>query len=146
MFSYISFSLHWIFCFMDIVFRLMPADPTWTQISTATSTTSQAGYVPGMVYDEARHNTVLFGGGILPAETELDDTWIWDGISWIKKSPAMSPPGRALPAMAYDAAHQQVVMFGGFHGSQLLSDTWVWNGTNWTQKFPQRLLPLAILQ
>ena len=31
--------------------------------------------------------------------------------------------------MAYDAAHGQVVMFGGFTGGTVLNDTWIWDGT-----------------
>ena len=37
--------------------------------------------------------------------------------------------------MAYDAARQRVVLFGGFGGGHL-GDTWEWNGTNWTQLTP----------
>ena len=32
---------------------------------------------------------------------------------WALKSPAVSPTARTGHAMAYDAAHQQVVLFGG---------------------------------
>ena len=36
--------------------------------------------------------------------------------------------------MVYDAAHAQVVMFGGStDGLTRLGDTWLWNGTNWTE-------------
>jgi hypothetical protein len=38
--------------------------------------------------------------------------------------------------MTYDAAHGQVVMFGGFGAGGDLNDTWLWNGTNWTQANP----------
>jgi hypothetical protein len=36
--------------------------------------------------------------------------------------------------MAYDAASQEVVLFGGYslHLGDL-GDTWSWNGTNWTE-------------
>jgi len=37
--------------------------------------------------------------------------------------------------MAYDAAHGQVVLFGG-SGAGILGDTWVWDGSNWTEKTP----------
>jgi uncharacterized protein (TIGR03437 family) len=37
--------------------------------------------------------------------------------------------------MAYDAAHGQIVLFGGI-GQKLndLGDTWLWDGSNWTQQ------------
>ena len=61
---------------------------------------------------------------------------MWNGTNWTQKSPATSPPARFSHAMAYDAAHGQVVLFGGEGNSGLLSDTWVWDGANWTQKSP----------
>ena len=45
------------------------------------------------------------------------------------------PPGRASQMMAYDAATQTTLMFGG--GTEVLfNDTWSWNGSGWTQLFP----------
>jgi hypothetical protein len=43
--------------------------------------------------------------------------------------------------MVYDAARQQVVLFGGYDGSTRLSDTWVWDGVGWTEKFPATSSP-----
>ncbi|MGA7106150.1 MAG: kelch repeat-containing protein, partial [Terracidiphilus sp.] len=56
--------------------------------------------------------------------------------SWYQLVPAASPSVRSTTAITYDAAHGQIVMFGGFNGSYL-NDTWLWNGTTWTQAFPQ---------
>jgi len=42
--------------------------------------------------------------------------------------------------MVYDAAHGQILMFGGL-GSGYLSDTWVWDGTGWTQLSPASAPP-----
>ena len=52
--------------------------------------------------------------------------------NWIQQSPANSPSARFVHSMTYDAAHGQVVLFGGLAGAYL-SDTWLWNGTDWTQ-------------
>ena len=48
------------------------------------------------------------------------------------------PPARAGMGMAYDAAREQVVLFGGVDCSlgNEFNDTWVWDGTTWTQVFP----------
>src|SRR6266496_225453 len=48
------------------------------------------------------------------------------------------PPARAGMGMAYDAAQEQVVLFGGVDCSlgNEFNDTWVWDGTTWTQVFP----------
>ena len=36
--------------------------------------------------------------------------------------------------MAYDGAHQQIVLFGGITQNGLSSETWTWNGTTWQQQ------------
>jgi uncharacterized protein (TIGR03437 family) len=95
-----------------------------------------------MAYDSAHGQVVVFGGangygGIYISAQALDDTWVWDGSNWTEKAPQTSPSARAGHSMAYDAAHGQVVMFGGYSDGVVSSDTWVWDGSNWTQKTPQ---------
>ena len=48
------------------------------------------------------------------------------------------PPARFGNGIAYDAAREQVVLFGGVDCSlgNEFNDTWVWDGTTWTQRFP----------
>ena len=60
--------------------------------------------------------------------------------AWTQQSPTNSPPNRYIDAMAYDSAHGQVVLFGGFGGSYL-NDTWLWTGNNWTQANPATVPP-----
>jgi hypothetical protein len=38
--------------------------------------------------------------------------------------------------MANDAAHKQVVLFGGYDGVSHFADTWTWDGTAWTEQHP----------
>jgi hypothetical protein len=38
--------------------------------------------------------------------------------------------------MAYDAATNTTVLFGGTSASQVLNDTWSWDGSTWTALFP----------
>ncbi|HEX5062779.1 MAG TPA: DUF4215 domain-containing protein [Kofleriaceae bacterium] len=56
-------------------------------------------------------------------------------------SPAASPPARSLQVLAYDAARQRVVMFGGHSGTTTFGDTWEWDGISWTQLFPAHSPP-----
>lgn len=57
--------------------------------------------------------------------------------TWTQQSPASSPAARQGAMMAYDAAHGQVVLFGGLSTSgKPMNDTWIWNGSNWTQRSP----------
>ena len=80
-----------------------------------------------MGYDARRGEIVLFGG------SGLDDTWIWDSPSWVKRVTPTSPPGRTHASMSYDATHANLVLFGGVASDgQLLNDTWTWDGQSWT--------------
>src|SRR5882672_7799738 len=68
-----------------------------------------------------------------------------DGVGqWTQRLPSGGPSARADLAMAYDAAHGQIVLFGGNDSSTAaFSDTWVWDGINWTQKQPPTGSPAA---
>lgn len=60
-------------------------------------------------------------------------------VVWTQVFPAASPDGKVGPAMAYDAARGQIVLFGGIGGGPAgtaFAETWTWDGTTWTQKFP----------
>ncbi|MEE9128279.1 MAG: kelch repeat-containing protein [Planctomycetota bacterium] len=57
--------------------------------------------------------------------------------TWVGRSPTTSPAGRMIHAMAYDAARQRTVLFGGTAGGfAVFGDTWEWDGTNWTLMKP----------
>ena len=109
----------------------------WAQVHPATS--PSARYGAAMAYDPATGNLVLFGGNSAgPGNaTVLDDTWTWDGNTWTEVK-ASGPGARMGASMAYDAASQTMVLFGGFNGgdygvaSPYDGDTWTWDGTAWT--------------
>jgi hypothetical protein len=108
---------------------------TWTQQDPATSPSPRTG--AAMVYDPATSQLLLFGGSSRPTtEGGYDgDTWIWTGSTWTELNPATSPSPRHNADMIYDAASQEVILFGGYGGSYL-GDTWAWNGTDWTLLSP----------
>jgi hypothetical protein len=111
---------------------------SWTHKSPSTSPSARD--LHALVYDQARAQTMLFGGWPTGGGICLNDTWVWDGNNWTQKFPSASPPPRWQHAMAYDQIRQQVVLFGGFSSTNIyLNDTWVWDGNNWTQKFPSRV-------
>ncbi len=72
---------------------------------------------------------MLLGAFCIPAQAQTL------APNWYQQSPATSPPARYIHALTYDAAHGQMVLFGGYNGNDL-NDTWVWNGTTWFQKDP----------
>jgi hypothetical protein len=59
------------------------------------------------------------------------------------------PIRRYSPAMVYDAAHADIVLFGGSicqGGSCFeVDDTWTWDGSRWTQRHPATSPPARIL-
>ena len=69
---------------------------------------------------------------------DLNDTWTWNGSNWAQQFPTTSPPVRRGASIAYDIAHRQVVLFGGYNDntSTEFGDTWTWDGSNWTQQLP----------
>lgn len=65
--------------------------------------------------------------------------------TWTQQTVQVFPAPRANTALAYDSAHGQVVLFGGFSASgTYLGDTWVWNGSAWSQKSPQNSPPARL--
>ncbi|HTR51063.1 MAG TPA: hypothetical protein VMJ10_10185 [Kofleriaceae bacterium] len=63
----------------------------------------------------------------------------WDGCSACKietanvLTPGQTPHKRDSHAIAYDAARQRIVMYGGWTVDGNLDDTWEWDGTSWTE-------------
>jgi len=119
-----------------------PSNDTWTWNSATSTWTEQTPSTPppfraaaAMAYDAARQRAVLFsGGGVCCAE--LTDTWLWNATekSWTLAT-TTGPQARFAASIAYDAARQRVVLFGGqTPRSGTKNDTWSWNGTAWKQK------------
>jgi len=63
------------------------------------------------------------------------------GPTWTEATPAEAPGVRSGHAMAYDAARERVVLFGGWNSIEALGDTWVFDGTTWTEITPSTSPP-----
>ena len=112
----------------------------WTELAT---TGPPAREQAAMAYDPALSELVLFGG--FNGAAYYNDTWAWSGSAWSQIADSTdagctsactsSPPARWGPAMAYDTASGQLVLFGGYNGSSYYNDTWALNaaGTSWSQ-------------
>ncbi len=84
----------------------------------------------GFAFDTARDVAVLFGGSSdLTFAAVNRQTWEWNGSAWTLVNQG-GPRRRCDNAMAFDAARNVVVSYGGFNGA-FLDDTWEWNGTVW---------------
>ena len=98
---------------------------TWIRKGMAQSPSSRISF--DMAYDSARERIVLFGGRDVTTTPGrvLNDTWEYDGISWVQVNPSASPSPRLGHSMAYDADHQRIVLFGGGKDDEDMSnETW----------------------
>ena len=116
----------------------------WKQVATASA--PSARQFSSAAYDRQRERVVLFGGmrwttNYFPWIVD-NETWEWDGASWTRRTPAVSPPACASAGFAYDEARNRIVMFGGYafvdtNGAVVnLDDTWEWDGTSWSKTAP----------
>ncbi|MBL8755826.1 MAG: hypothetical protein JNK15_21190 [Planctomycetes bacterium] len=98
-------------------------------------------YMP-MVFDAARGVSVQFGGMANGNSGVNDQTRVWNGTSWTTVPAPSRPPARYHAELAYDAARQRVVLFGGIGPfppnpgpPPVYGDTWTFDGVTWTQHF-----------
>lgn len=115
--------------------------PTWTAVAAQVRPSARTAHA--MAFDSVRQRLVLFGGSTGGASpTLLNDTWEWDGTTWLQRMPVTAPPAREGHAMAFDRVRGRVVLFGG--SSPLVSnDTWEWDGTSWLQRAVTGTRPLT---
>ena len=106
-------------------------DGTWTWNGITWTKQHPAQSPPGrvwgsMAYDSALQQVVLFGGLTRPNRSGqlLNDTWTWNGTTWTKLGLAQSPSPRWLASMVYDAATNNLVLFGGIADGRTTSHTW----------------------
>lgn len=99
------------------------------------ATSPPARFMSMMTYDAVRKEVVLFGGrGSTAVETGLNDTWVWNGVTWLRKFPQHVPPARSLATLAFDETRGKAVLFGGVGDINVrYDDTYTWDGNDWTQ-------------
>jgi len=107
----------------------------WNGVDWTNANANQPGKLcqPGMAFDAARGEVVMFGGldDRVPPE-QSDKTWAWNGSAWVERQPATHPTPRSAASLAYDRTRREVVLFGGVgSGFESQGDTWTWDGTNW---------------
>ncbi len=85
-------------------------------------------YVPDL------KQTVLFGGSTENKSygPGTGETWIWNGKQWNK--PETDQPANIFnAAMAWQAAEQQLIRFGGWNGKGRTGETWAFKHHRWLQ-------------
>lgn len=118
-------------------------DTTWRWNGSDWGTGAVQVFVPPRMYhtrfapDPTHLRTWVLGN--FTSIFETDQLLSFDGTTW-KHHPAVpvgsGPPGRLMPALAYDPLLDQLVVFGGSSGGIGTGETWVFDGTTWSQKLP----------
>ena len=92
----------------------------WKQVEDVGPSQRQGAGMVGSV-----EGLLLFGG--TDGVDFFGDTWAWDGEHWRQRQD-IGPSPRHTPAMAWDAARDRAVLFGGdspnLGGSRVVGDTW----------------------
>ena len=101
-----------------------PVTRTWTRIyPSGAAPSARDGHA--MIYDEANHRVVLFGGR---GTGFVNDCWAYNPAmqTWTELHPSGTPPAaRAGGAAAYDPVGHRLIVFGGSTSSgEYLDDTW----------------------
>jgi len=121
---------------------------TWTWDGTnwtkRTPSSSPAGRdYAAMVSAPNMGKVLMFGGfyvagGAPPLPHDLNDTWSWDGTSWIQLSPAASPPALSGAVLVNSPDNAQALLWGRRSNlsAPAPNDFWIWDGHNWTQLAP----------
>ncbi|MHB8436392.1 MAG: kelch repeat-containing protein [Acidimicrobiales bacterium] len=95
----------------------------WTQQIPGTSPPPRAD--PALAYFPDAGQLVMTGGGSGCGGGYQSDTATWDGSNWTDQVLTPSPSARIGIRLSYDAASDQLVLFGGYDGS-FHNDTWVY--------------------
>src|SRR3954447_13667358 len=74
----------------------------------------------------------------LPALLALVALWTAPSASasWEPAKVTHAPPARSAASAAYDSAHGNVVLYGGFGSEEMVGDTWLWDGKAWSEATP----------
>jgi hypothetical protein len=123
-------------CQYDDTWAWNDAAGDWEQLAVGASPRARGGAAAAT--DPASGGVVLFGGavGFCPfpgLQSVLDDTWVWDGGSWMLPPRAPAPGTRPSPTLAYDALRQRLVLYGGASPTTGDASTWEWDGQRWIE-------------
>lgn len=109
----------------------------WKKVETEDSPGDRSEFT--LTYHPKAKLAVLFGGRNVRAEASdivYDDTWLFDGKEWKQLDAGQGPPARYGHAMVYDAAREEIVLFGGMgKDGKPLDDLWTFNGERWSRRF-----------
>lgn len=120
------------------------ASPQLPQSSLRNAAAPSARYGAALAYDPVSKQLILFGGATTgtqahPADAErLNDTWAWNGTSWMQLHPAASPPPLYGASLVIDPSTGHLLLLAGSGqmdagGSLQQQGTWSWDGQTWNR-------------
>lgn len=86
-------------------------------------------FSPAWFHDPSTGDSVLFGGR---DTVPLDQTAIWHGTTWERRTVPGGPAARAGASVASDRAGGRALLFGGVDLQQRFGDLWQWRGGAWS--------------
>lgn len=94
----------------------------WTRLAPATTPLLWPASWK-MAYDGNRARVVAVAqyNNIGGSNSPYSETWEWDGVDWLQRSPANSPVRRSYFGCAYDTIREETVIFGGMIGAPTYS-------------------------
>ena len=101
---------------------------TWEMVNVSNAPPDY--YYGSMVYVSSLDRIIMFGGLSLSMLGATNDMWMFDHTNntWTELTPEIVPSERAWHAMAYDAAADKIVLFGGGPDKLAFTDeTWVYD-------------------
>ena len=101
----------------------------WTRVNQSGPEVSK----PLLVFDAARHETIMLGFGTTLADTKMNR---WDSAtsSWKSVTPQTLPTCVNEGQLVYQVKDQRPVVMGGIcTGTEIFDETFEWDGENWTK-------------
>jgi hypothetical protein len=106
----------------------------WRQLHPATAPPGRSFGVMG--YDPTGQRMLLYGGGAPNSDPPQNDTWAWDGSSWMQLHPAHTPTvGFPGTNMVYQPDLPALLLFGG------TTRIWAWDGNDWVLRIQDHTVP-----
>ncbi|MCP4419371.1 MAG: hypothetical protein GY805_22380 [Chloroflexi bacterium] len=97
---------------------------TWNPIPLETTSPQASNFV--MVYDQSLDYPVAFLSGY------PEGIWLWLDGRWHKPDlNGTVPSSRSSVGSAYDLANEQLIIFGGTQGGEIVDETWLFDGLRW---------------
>jgi hypothetical protein len=108
---------------------------TWTLATPAPFPNTLARRQGGLAFHPTQGGLLMYGGLQSGPTLTLNETWVFDGVTWTQLTPATTPPPRWGHKMVYDSRRNRIVAFGGRSPTTTVTanDTWEWDGSDWQQ-------------